>query len=96
MLKPVNRHIVLDYQPEEKKTNYDILLPDDYKPPETNHVVAEVLAVADDVCFDCKKGDKLVIDKKMLDKITVEHSTYYLILENYVIGVLEYGQEFLQ
>jgi co-chaperonin GroES (HSP10) len=95
VLKPVNRHIVVKYKPQEEKTNSDILLPDDYKPPERNHVVTEVLAVADDISFSCKKGDKLVIDKKMLEEITVEDSTYYLILENYVIGVLEDGQGFL-
>lgn len=95
MLKPVNRHIVVKYKPQEEKTNSDILLPDDYKPPERNHVVTEVIAVSDDVSFSCKKGDKLVIDKKMLQEITVEDSTYYLILENYVIGVLEDGQGFL-
>ena len=91
MLKPVNRHIVVSYTPPEEKSNSDILLPDDYKPPERNHVVTEVLAVADDISFGCKKGDKLVIDKKMLDEITIDYSTYYLILENYVIGVLEDG-----
>ena len=53
--------------------------------------IAEVLAAADDISFGCKKGDKLVIDKKMLDEITIDYSTYYLILENYVIGVLEDG-----
>jgi co-chaperonin GroES (HSP10) len=91
VLKPVNRHIVVSYSPPEEKTSSDILLPDDYKPPERNHVVAEVLAAADDISFGCKKGDKLVIDKKMLDEITIDYSTYYLILENYVIGVLEDG-----
>ena len=96
MLKPVNRHIVVKYKPQEEKINSDILLPDDYKPPEKNHVVVEVLASSDDISFSCKKGDKIVIDKKMLDEITIQHSTYYLILENYVIGVLEDGQGFLQ
>lgn len=89
MLRPVNRHILVDYSPPQEKTDTGILLPDDYKAPEQNHIVVSVLGVADDVSFRCEKGDKIVIDKKMLDELSVEHSTYYLILENYVLGVIE-------
>ena len=89
MFKPVNRHILVDYTPPQEKSDSGILLPDDYKAPEQNHVVVEVLGVADDVSFGCKKGNKIIIDKKMLDVLTVDHSTYYTILENYVIGVMD-------
>ena len=89
MLRPVNRHILVDYSPPQQKTDTGILLPDDYKAPEQNHIVVSVLGVADDVSFRCEKGDKIIIDKKMLDELSVEHSTYYLILENYVLGVIE-------
>lgn len=89
MIRPVNRHILVNYSPPQEKTDTGILLPDDYKAPEQNHVVVDVLGVADDVAFRCKKGDKIVIDKKMLDELSIEHSTYYLILENYVMGVIE-------
>lgn len=89
MLRPVNRHILVDYSPPQEKTETGILLPDDYKAPEQNHIAVSVLGVADDVSFRCEKGDKIVIDKKMLDELSVEHSTYYLILENYVLGVIE-------
>jgi co-chaperonin GroES (HSP10) len=89
MFKPVNRHILVDYTPPQEKSDSGILLPDDYKAPEQNHVVVEVLSVADDVSFGCKKGNKIIIDKKMLDVLIVDHSTYYTILENYVIGVMD-------
>jgi co-chaperonin GroES (HSP10) len=89
MFKPVNRHILVDYTPPQEKSDSGILLPDDYKAPELNHVVVEVLGVADDVSFGCEKGNKIVIDKKMLEVLTIDHSTYYTILENYVIGVME-------
>ena len=89
MLRPVNRHILVDYSPPQEKTDTGILLPDDYKVPEQNHIIVEVLGVAEDVSFRCEKGDKIVIDKKMLDELSVEHSTYYTILENYVIGVID-------
>jgi co-chaperonin GroES (HSP10) len=89
MLRPVNRHILVEYSPPQEKTDTGILLPDDYKAPEQNHIIVEVLGVAEDVSFRCEKGDKIVIDKKMLDELSIEHSTYYTILENYVIGVID-------
>lgn len=89
MLRPVNRHILVSYSPPQEKTDTGILLPDDYKAPEQNHIIVEVLGVAEDVSFRCEKGDRIVIDKKMLDELSIEHSTYYTILENYVIGVID-------
>jgi len=89
MFRPVNRHILVEYSPPEEKSDSGILLPDDYKAPEQNHVVVEVIGVADDVSFECEMGDKIIIDKKMLDVLVIERSTYYTILENYVIGVID-------
>jgi co-chaperonin GroES (HSP10) len=89
MIRPVNRHILVDYNPPQEKSDSGILLPDDYKAPEENHIIVKVLGVADDVSFECEKGDQIVIDKKMLSDLVIDHSTYYTILENYVIGVID-------
>jgi len=89
VLRPVNRHIVVDYRPPQESTESGILLPDDYKPPTEDYIVVGVLATSDDVSIRCDVEDQIVIDKKMLQEITFDHSNYYLILENYVIGVIE-------
>ena len=89
MLRPVNRHILVDYSPPQDNADSGILLPDDYKPPTEDYVVVDVLAVSEDVSIRCSDDDQIVIDKKMLQEISVNHSIYYLILENYVIGVIE-------
>ena len=89
MLRPVNRHILVDYSPPQESVDSGILLPDDYKPPTEDYVVVDVLAVSEDVSIRCNTDDQIVIDKKMLQEISVNHSIYYLILENYVIGVIE-------
>ncbi len=89
MLRPVNRHILVDYSPPQENADSGILLPDDYKPPTEDYVVVDVLAVSEDVSIRCSDDDQIVIDKKMLQEISVNHSIYYLILENYVIGVIE-------
>ena len=89
MLRPVNRHILVNYSPPQENPESGILLPDDYKPPTEDYVVVGVLAVSEDVSIRCNTDDQIVIDKKMLEEISVNHSIYYLILENYVIGVIE-------
>ena len=89
MLRPVNRHILVDYSPPQENADSGILLHDDYKPPTEDYVVVDVLAVSEDVSIRCNTDDQIVIDKKMLEEISVNHSIYYLILENYVIGVIE-------
>ena len=89
MLRPVNRHILVTYSPPQERADSGILLPDDYKPPTEDYVVVDVLAVSEDVSIRCNTDDQIVIDKKMLQEISVNHSIYYLILENYVIGVIE-------
>ena len=89
MLRPVNRHILVDYSPPQESADSGVLLPDDYKPPTEDYVVVNVLAVSEDVSIRCNTDDQIVIDKKMLEEISVNHSIYYLILENYVIGVIE-------
>ena len=89
MLRPVNRHILVDYSPPQENADSGILLPDDYKPPTEDYVVVDVLAVSEDVSIRCNTDDQIGIDKKMLQEISVNHSIYYLILENYVIGVIE-------
>lgn len=89
MLRPVNRHILVGYSPPQENADSGILLPDDYKPPTEDYIVVDVLAVSEDVSIRCSDDDQIVIDKKMLQEISVNHSIYYLILENYVIGVIE-------
>jgi co-chaperonin GroES (HSP10) len=89
MFKPVNRHILVDYSPPEAKPESGILLPDDYVAPTEDYVTVDVLGWADDVVIPVHEESQVIIDKKMLEKITVEHSNYYLILENYVIGVID-------
>ena len=79
----------MNYSPPQENADSGILLPDDYKPPTEDYVVVDVLAVSEDVSIRCNTDDQIVIDKKMLQEISVNHSIYYLILENYVIGVIE-------
>ena len=90
MFKPVNRHILIEVggsaeAPEEPL----IVLPEDYKPEKSRYVEASVAEVADDVRLDLKRGAKLIIDRSMIEEIVLGRTIYNVILDNYVVGVIE-------
>ena len=87
--KPVNRHILIDLEPEEDKKEQLIVLPESYKKPEEKHTVVRCLSWADDVRFFLNYKDELIIDRKMVEEITVGQETFHVILDNYILGILK-------
>jgi co-chaperonin GroES (HSP10) len=88
MLKPVNRYISvnLDSRNEEQKSL--VVLPDSYKPEQEKHSVVSVVEAADDIKLNLPMGSKIIVDSSMIDEIVINNTTYNVILENYVVGVL--------
>ncbi len=90
--KPTNRHILI--KPIEQKTKQNqspIVLPEEYKKPESPYVLCEVLDIAEDSKFysSSKAPDdkqKFVVERSMIHKLEVEGNEFYLVLENYVFG----------
>ena len=92
MFKPVNRYIQVKInKPEQDLDEYGIVLPDDYNPKEERHIVADVVSCATDVRFhfEMVEGKKIVIDQKMIEEITINNETITIILDNYVVGIVE-------
>ena len=88
-MKPFNRHILVKLIiKEEQKKESLIVLPTDYKKPESPHQLAEVLGLSEDCSIELSVGDKIVFEKRMLNKIQIDDETHYLVLENYVYGRL--------
>ena len=94
MLKPVNRHLLIVPHIQKNETNTGVLLPDDYNPDENQYVEASVIDIADDCDKQFKHlrysnidNNKVVIDRSMIQEITLKDKTHYMILENYVVGV---------
>jgi hypothetical protein len=88
-LIPENRHLLVNPVEESQESNYDkvqLLMPDDFKPPQSLHVVCEVVAIAKDSKFYGEVVDRIVTERRMLQEIKIEGETYYLVLENYVFG----------
>jgi hypothetical protein len=88
-LIPENRHLLVNPVEESQESNYDkvqLLMPDDFKPPQSLHVVCEVVSIAKDSKFYGEVVDRIVTERRMLQEIKIEGETYYLVLENYVFG----------
>ena len=100
-LKPVNRHLLIVPHVKNNETNSGVVLPDDYKPEQDQYIEATVIDIAE----DCSKqfnalrfgviGDekKIIIDRSMVQEVNLKDKTYYLILENYVVGVYRRANE---
>ena len=93
-LKPVNRYLLVVPHVSENQTNSGVLLPEDYKPEEDRFIEATVLDIAPDCSEHIRKikynmlpDKKIIIDRTMLEKVSVKEKTYHMILENYVVGV---------
>tara|TARA_X000001388_G_C2215919_1_gene117223 strand:- start:772 stop:1056 length:285 start_codon:yes stop_codon:yes gene_type:complete len=90
--KPANRYIMVKpiEQNEKKQEDLAYVLPTDYKKPESPHLLCEVLDAAPDSKFknSLKTGDKIIIERRMLNKIEIEGSEIYLVLDNYLFGRL--------
>ena len=98
-LVPVNRHVLIvphTTKKEKNKSQSGVLLPDDYKPKESRYVTATVLDVSDDCNAALKTLNRaslqserdVIIERSMIGEVSHRDKSYYLILENYVVGML--------
>ena len=86
-MQPFNRHVMIKLiEKEEIKEESLVVLPTDYKKPESPHQLGVVLAMADDCSLPVKDGDIVVFEKRMINKIQIEDKQHYLVLENYIYG----------
>ena len=90
MFKPVNRYILIEVPPEREIDRQSlIVLPEDYEPEKENFAVANVLGSADDVRFDLSDVSKIVVDRSMMEQIKIDQTNYNIILDNYVVGIVD-------
>ncbi len=90
MFVPLNRHILVKREENGEPVNdRSFVLPDDYAKPKEPYEVVEVLAAATDCKMFVNVGDKIVVERSMVNSIAVAKSEYYLVLENYVYGAMK-------
>ena len=90
MFKPVNRYIQIKLPEIVQQTSSGIVLPDDFKPTEERHGLATVINFAIDVRFKDQLANhpEVIVDKSMIEEITVNNEKISVILDNYVVGII--------
>ena len=94
MFKPVNRYIQIELPKPKPQASSSIMLPEDYKPTEERHITAKVVAYASDIRFKDQlvmcggKGASVIVDKSMIEEITINNSKINVVLDNYVVGII--------
>ena len=91
MFRPVNRYIQINLPEVVPQTPTGIVLPDDFKPTEERYGTAEVVSYAPDVRFkdQIASGASVIIDKSMIEEITVNNEKINVVLDNYVVGIIK-------
>jgi len=90
ILDPRNRHLLVALIPdEEEQEKSTVLLPDNYRPIKSQHVAVRLLEKAPDCKIECSHGSVLIVEASMLNEIVHSNHTFHLVLENYVLGVIE-------
>jgi len=90
ILDPRNRHLLVEMIPEEdEQEKSTVLLPDNYRPATSPYVAVRLLEKAPDCSIQCSHGSVLIVEGSMLSNITYNNHTFHLVLENYVLGVIE-------
>ena len=92
MFSPVNRYVHIqaneDTQPE---TESGILLPESFDPNDDEHAIVTVISASDDVTVTkpLAPGTQIVVVKSMIEKINLLGKNTNVILENYIVGILQ-------
>ena len=90
MLNPRNRHLlVVPQDTQEQEEDSAVLLPENYRKPQSPYVAVSVMAAAPDVSQLLIAGDTLVVERSMLKEVTFRGESFYLVLENYILGIVE-------
>ena len=91
-IEPLNRHVLLNpVEKQEEQNKSTILVPDDYVQVKSPYETYSVISVA----RDCEKvsssdvGRHVVVNNSMVEEVKVHGETHYLLLENYVYGVIQ-------
>ena len=87
IFEPFNRHLyVMPVEEEEDENIHKIVLPNDYKVPQSPYVVCDIIGIANDCDINLELGNRILVERRMLHEINAEDETIYIVLQNYVYG----------
>ena len=86
--KPFNRHIVIDIVETKKEDESLVLLPSDYKKPDSPYAKAIIIECSEDSKFHgvLFVNDTVLVERRMIQKVDLDSYSFYLVLENYIYG----------
>ncbi len=87
-LEPHNRHLLILPIEDSEKEEVKFVLPDEFEVPKSPYVTCDVLGLAGDCKVSLQIGDRVVVERRMIQEIKAMGETNYLVLENYVYGRL--------
>ena len=88
--RPLNRYIEIELEPvQAPQTDSGILLPADFKVDEARHACVKVKSWDGEVRFanSLSENSYLIVDKSMVEDVSVNGKTINLVLDNYVLGL---------
>jgi co-chaperonin GroES (HSP10) len=89
-LKPFNKHLLIQPREQEQTIEKQIfVMPDEYQPPKSPYVIADVIDMSDDCSIDLSLGDTVVVERTTVQEIKSDAETIYVVKENYVYGRLD-------
>lgn len=89
-LKPFNKHLLILPREEERATDNPVfVMPNDYQPPKSPYVIADVIGISDDCSIALSLGDTIVVDRTTVQEIKADLETIYVVKENYVYGRID-------
>ncbi len=92
MLYPLNKYLVVKpIQDNEKDNHSTVLIPDGVDIKKSTFCLVEL--VEPNVNSTLRAGMKLVTQSHLLESAEIAGNTYYLLLENYVVGFLGASEE---
>lgn len=85
MLYPLNRHLVVD-PIEEVKTDSGVLVPEGTRINISAYKLVRILESSQDSALE--KDMEVVVPTHTVEEVSFFGKTYYLVLENHVVGFL--------
>jgi co-chaperonin GroES (HSP10) len=89
MFKPCNRYILVERRETAQKEESLIALPEGvFAATEGEYEKVRVLSVSGEVRPPVSPGQDVVVLSKMIEQVEFDDETVYLVLENYVLGIV--------
>tara|TARA_B100000029_G_scaffold505833_2_gene587277 strand:+ start:545 stop:772 length:228 start_codon:yes stop_codon:yes gene_type:complete len=70
---------------EQESEETGVLLPEEYC-IQNEFISCEVLSISGDCSRNALRGDTVVVRNSMLEEVNIQGTTFYLVLENHVMG----------